>query len=238
MAETPLMPLRERVSFGKIPAAIELPNLIEVQRKSYDRFLQMDVPSQEREDLGLQEVFRTIFPISDFRETATLEFVEYSIGEWEWPFDEEECQSRGMTYAVALRVTIRLVVWDKDPETGSKTIRDIKEQEVYLGDIPLMTNRGTFIINGTERVIVSQLHRSPGIFFHPGSGRTMFIAQVIPYRGSWVEFELDSRDLVQVRIDRRRKFPATVFLKALGLETPEEVLRAFYRPVELSLGKP
>jgi DNA-directed RNA polymerase subunit beta len=235
MAETSLMPLRERVSFGKIPAAIELPNLIEVQRKSYDRFLQLGVPSQEREDVGLQEVFRTIFPISDFRETATLEFVEYSIGEWEWPFDEEECQSRGMTYAVPLRVTIRLVVWDKDPETGSKTIRDIKEQEVYLGDIPLMTNRGTFIINGTERVIVSQLHRSPGIFFHPGSGRTLFIAQVIPYRGSWVEFELDSRDLVQVRIDRRRKFPATVFLKALGLESAEEVLRAFYRPVELNV---
>jgi len=235
MAENSLMPLRERVSFGKIPATIDLPNLIEVQRKSYDRFLQLDIPSQEREDVGLQEVFRTIFPISDFRETATLEFVEYSIGEWEWPFDEEECQSRGMTYAVPLRVTIRLVVWDKDPETGTKTIRDIKEQEVYLGDIPLMTNRGTFIINGTERVIVSQLHRSPGIFFHPGSGRTMFIAQVIPYRGSWVEFELDSRDLVQVRIDRRRKFPATVFLRALGLETTEDVLRAFYRPVEIDV---
>ena len=235
MADTPLIPLRERVSFGKIPASISLPNLIEVQRKSYDRFLQLDVPVAGREDVGLQEVFRTIFPISDFRETATLEFVEYSIGEWEWPFDEEECQSRGMTYAVALRVTVRLVVWDKDPETGTKTIRDIKEQEVYLGDIPLMTNRGTFIINGTERVIVSQLHRSPGIFFHPGSGRTTYIAQVIPYRGSWVEFELDSRDLVQVRIDRRRKFPATVFLKALGLETPEEILRAFYRPVTLSL---
>ena len=171
MADTSLMPLRERVSFGKIPAAIELPNLIEVQRKSYDRFLQMRVPAEQREELGLQEVFRTIFPISDFRETATLEFVEYSIGEWEWPFDEEECQSRGMTYAVALRVTIRLVVWDKDPETGTKTIRDIKEQEVYLGDIPLMTARGTFIINGTERVIVSQLHRSPGIFFHPEIGR-------------------------------------------------------------------
>ncbi len=235
MGETSLMPLRERVSFGKIPAPISLPNLIEVQRKSYDRFLQVDVAAQDREDVGLQEVFRTIFPISDFRETATLEFVEYSIGEWEWPFDEEECQSRGMTYAVALRVTIRLVVWDKDPETGTKTIRDIKEQEVYLGDIPLMTNRGTFIINGTERVIVSQLHRSPGIFFHPGSGRTLFVAQVIPYRGSWVEFELDSRDLVQVRIDRRRKFPATVFIKALGLESSEDVLRAFYRPVELNL---
>ncbi|MEC8943241.1 MAG: DNA-directed RNA polymerase subunit beta, partial [Acidobacteriota bacterium] len=171
----------------------------------------------------------------DFRESATIEFVEYSIGDWEWPFDEEECQSRGMTYAVALRATIRLIIWDKDPETGTKTIRDIKEQEVYLGEIPLMTARGTFIINGTERVIVSQLHRSPGIFFHPGSGRTLFVAQVIPYRGSWVEFELDSRDLVQVRIDRRRKFPATVFLKALGLESPEDVLRAFYQPVKLTV---
>ena len=235
MADTSLMPLRKRISFGKIPAAVDLPNLIEVQRKSYDRFLQMNIPAGQREELGLQEVFSTIFPISDFRESATIEFVEYSIGDWQWPFDEEECQSRGMTYAVALRATIRLVVWDKDPETGTKTVRDIKEQEVYLGEIPLMTARGTFIINGTERVIVSQLHRSPGIFFHPGSGRTLFVAQVIPYRGSWVEFELDSRDLVQVRIDRRRKFPATVFLKALGLETPEEVLRAFYRPVQLSI---
>ena len=235
MADTSLMPLRERVSFGKIPAVVDLPNLIEVQRKSYDRFLQKNIPAKQREEIGLQEVFSTIFPISDFRESATIEFVEYSIGDWDWPFDEEECQSRGMTYAVALRATIRLVVWDKDPETGTKTIRDIKEQEVYLGEIPLMTARGTFIINGTERVIVSQLHRSPGIFFHPGSGRTLFVAQVIPYRGSWVEFELDSRDLVQVRIDRRRKFPATVFLKALGLESPEDVLRAFYQPVKLTV---
>lgn len=295
MDDASLMPLRERVSFGKIPAAISLPNLIEVQKKSYERFLQMHLPHSEREEVGLQEVFRTIFPISDFRETASLEFVEYSIGNWECrcgalkglrhlevtcrecskrviprrspeqrilcpecvadntdqvsaceicdepvdlklPFDEEECQSRGMTYAVPLKVTIRLVVWDKDPDTGNRTIRDIKEQEVYLGDIPLMTGRGTFIINGTERVIVSQLHRSPGVFFHPGTGRTLFIAQVIPYRGSWVEFELDSRDMVHVRIDRRRKFPATVFLRALGLETNEEILRAFYRPVTLTLG--
>ncbi len=235
MADTSLIPLRERVSFGKIPAVVDLPNLIEVQRKSYDRFLQQHIPADQREEIGLQEVFSTTFPICDFRESATIEFVEYSIGDWDWPFDEEECQSRGMTYAVALRATIRLVVWDKDPETGTKTIRDIKEQEVYLGEIPLMTARGTFIINGTERVIVSQLHRSPGIFFHPGSGRTLFVAQVIPYRGSWVEFELDSRDLVQVRIDRRRKFPATVFLKALGLESPEDVLRAFYQPVKLTV---
>ncbi len=224
-------PLRERVSFAKIPTAIPLPNLIEVQKKSYDRFLQMYESSSEREKVGLQEVFDTIFPISDFRETASLEFVNYSIGDRagrvQPTFNEEECQTRGMTYSVPLRVTFRLVVWDKDPETGTKTIRDIKEQEVYLGDIPLMTKGGTFIINGTERVIVSQLHRSPGVFFHTGSGKTLFTAQVIPYRGSWVEFELDARDLVQVRIDRRRKFPATVFLKALGLETDEAILRTF-----------
>ena len=224
-------PLRERVSFAKIPTAIPLPNLIEVQKKSYDRFLQMYETPAEREKVGLQEVFNTIFPISDFRETASLEFVNYSIGDREGrvrpTFNEEECQTRGMTYSVPLRVTFRLVVWDKDPETGTKTIRDIKEQEVYLGDIPLMTKGGTFIINGTERVIVSQLHRSPGVFFHTGTGKTLFTAQVIPYRGSWVEFELDARDLVQVRIDRRRKFPATVFLKALGLETDEAILRTF-----------
>ena len=224
-------PLRERVSFAKIPTAIPLPNLIEVQKKSYDRFLQMYESPAEREKVGLQEVFNTIFPISDFRETASLEFVNYSIGDkagrLQPTFNEEECQTRGMTYSVPLRVTFRLVVWDKDPETGTKTIRDIKEQEVYLGDIPLMTKGGTFIINGTERVIVSQLHRSPGVFFHKGSGKMLFTAQVIPYRGSWVEFELDARDLVQVRIDRRRKFPATVFLKALGLETDEAILRTF-----------
>ncbi len=231
-------PLRERVSFAKIPTAIPLPNLIEVQKKSYDRFLQMYESPAEREKVGLQEVFNTIFPISDFRETASLEFVNYSIGDKEGrvrpTFNEEECQTRGMTYSVPLRVTFRLVVWDKDPETGTKTIRDIKEQEVYLGDIPLMTKGGTFIINGTERVIVSQLHRSPGVFFHTGSGKTLFTAQVIPYRGSWVEFELDARDLVKVRIDRRRKFPATVFLKALGLETDEAILRTFLPTASIS----
>ena len=230
-------PLRERVSFAKIPTAIPLPNLIEVQKKSYDRFLQMYESDAEREKVGLQEVFNTIFPISDFRETASLEFVNYSIGDREGrvrpTFNEEECQTRGMTYSVPLRVTFRLVVWDKDPEAATKTIRDIKEQEVYLGDIPLMTKGGTFIINGTERVIVSQLHRSPGVFFHTGSGKVLFTAQVIPYRGSWVEFELDARDLVQVRIDRRRKFPATVFLKALGLETDEAILRRFLPAVNI-----
>ena len=238
MADGSIRPLRERVSFAKIPTAIPLPNLIEVQKKSYDRFLQMYASPTSRDNVGLQEVFNTIFPISDFRETASLEFVTYSIGDREGrfrpTFNEEECQTRGMTYAVPLRVTFRLVVWDKDPETGTKTIRDIKEQEVYLGDIPLMTKGGTFIINGTERVIVSQLHRSPGVFFHTGSGKTLFTAQVIPYRGSWVEFELDARDLVQVRIDRRRKFPATVFLKALGLETDEMIVRAFLQTASIS----
>ncbi len=233
MADASPKALRERVTFAKIPTAIPLPNLIEVQRKSYDRFLQMNIAAETREDVGLEEVFKTIFPISDFRETASLQFVHYSIGEKDKAagaaptFDELECQARGMTYSVPLRVTFRLVVWDKDPETGEKSIRDIKEQEVYLGDIPLMTTGGTFVINGTERVIVSQLHRSPGVFFHAGSGKTLFTAQVIPYRGSWVEFELDARDLIQIRIDRRRKFPATVFLRALGLETDEEILRAF-----------
>ncbi len=231
MAEISVRPLRDRVTFAKIPTAIPLPNLIEVQKKSYDRFLQIDGSPHDRQKVGLEEVFNTIFPISDFRETASLEFVGYSIGDREGrvrpTFNEEECQTRGMTYAVPLRVTFRLVVWDKDPDTGTKTIRDIKEQEVYLGDIPLMTTGGTFVINGTERVIVSQLHRSPGVFFHPGSGKVLFTAQVIPYRGSWVELELDARDLVQVRIDRRRKFPATIFLKALGLETEEAILRQF-----------
>ena len=231
MSNPSVRPLRERHSFAKIPTAIPLPNLIEVQKKSYDRFLQADGLPHSRENVGLQEVFNTIFPISDFRETAQLQFVSYTIGEKAGravpTFNEEECQTRGMTYAVPLRVTFRLVVWDKDADTGTKTIRDIKEQEVYLGDIPLMTKGGTFIINGTERVIVSQLHRSPGVFFHTGKAKTLFTGQVIPYRGSWVEFEVDARDMVQVRIDRRRKFPATIFLKALGLETAEDILRRF-----------
>ena len=238
---------RERIDFSKIKTTIPIPNLIEIQKKSYERFLQMNRLPSEREDAGLQSVFKSVFPISDFRENSSLEFIEYSIGNWECKcgrlaglhhlrkpcvncghtlvadpygehevlcprcgkpneargdicdicgntvglklkYDVDECQERGMTYAVPLKVTIRLVVWNKDPETGVKTIRDIKEQEVYFGDIPLMTDNGTFIINGTERVIVSQLHRSPGAFFH-SEDKTLYIAQIIPYRGSWVEFE-------------------------------------------------
>jgi DNA-directed RNA polymerase subunit beta len=277
---------RERIDFSKIKTVVPIPNLIEIQKKSYERFLQMNRLASEREDVGLQSVFKSVFPISDFRENSSLEFIEYSIGNWECKcgrlaglhhlrkpcancghtlvldrygdrevlcprcgksneargdvcdicghtvdlklkYDMEECQERGMTYAVPLKVTIRLVVWNKDAETGAKTIRDIKEQEVYFGDIPLMTDNGTFIINGTERVIVSQLHRSPGAFFH-SEDKTLFIGQLIPYRGSWVEFEYDAKNLLYVRIDRKRKFLASVFLRALGLRNTDEILRAFY----------
>src|SRR5687768_5113462 len=284
---------RERKDFSKIRTTVEIPNLIEIQRKSYERFLQMNRLPSEREDAGLQSVFKSVFPISDFRENSSLEFIEYSIGNWECKcarlqglhhlrkpctncghtliadpygehdvlcprcgkpneargdvcdicghtvalklkYDVDECQERGMTYAVPLKVTIRLVVWNKDPETGVKTIRDIKEQEVYYGDIPLMTDNGTFIINGTERVIVSQLHRSPGAFFH-SEDKTLYIAQIIPYRGSWVEFEYDTKNLLYVRIDRKRKFLATVFLRALGLRGADEIIRSFYSVDRLTL---
>ena len=250
---------RERVEFSKIKSTVPIPNLIEIQKKSYERFLQMYTPPAEREDVGLQSVFKSVFPISDFRENSSLEFIDYSIGNWDpcgWgdearglvheiggqrmalklKYDINECQERGMTYAVPLKVTIRLVVWNKDPETGAKTIRDIKEQEVYFGDIPLMTDNGTFIINGTERVIVSQLHRSPGVFFH-SEDKTLFIGQIIPYRGSWVEFEYDSKNLLYVRIDRKRKFLATVFLRALGLRGADDMLRAFYTVDKLHMAR-
>ena len=284
---------RERIDFSKISTTISIPNLIEIQKKSYERFLQMNRLPAEREDVGLQSVFKSVFPISDFRENSSLEFIDYSIGNWECKcgrlaglehlrkkcegcgsvlvadpygeghvicyscgrsndargdvcdicgttvgmklkYDVEECQERGMTYAVPLKVTIRLVVWNKDLETGVKTIRDIKEQEVYFGDIPLMGDHGTFTINGTERVIVSQLHRSPGAFFH-AEEKTLFGAQIIPYRGSWVEFEYDSKNLLHVRIDRKRKFLASVFLRALGLRSSAEILRTFYTVDELVL---
>ncbi len=284
---------RERIEFSKIRTTIPIPNLIEIQKKSYERFLQMTRLPSEREDAGLQSVFKSVFPISDFRENSSLEFIEYSIGNWECKcgrlsglhhlrqpcsvcgttlvaepygqrevlcpkcgaanhargvvceicentvalklkYDVEECQERGVTYAVPLKVTIRLVVWNKDPDTGAKTIRDIKEQEVYFGDVPLMTDNGTFIINGTERVVVSQLHRSPGAFFH-SEDRQLHVAQIIPYRGSWVEFEYDAKNLLYVRIDRKRKFLATVFLRALGLRGADEIIKTFYTVDRISL---
>jgi DNA-directed RNA polymerase subunit beta len=219
---------RIRKSFGRIPEVAPMPNLIEVQKSSYDHFLQMGVLPENRTSVGLQEVFRSVFPIRDFSDRARLEFVRYDL---EAPkYDVEECQQRGITFAAPLRVTLRLVVWDVDEETKSRSIRDIKEQDVYMGDMPLMTKNGTFIINGTERVIVSQMHRSPGVFFDHDKGKThssgkyLFAARVIPYRGSWLDFEFDAKDHMYVRIDRRRKLPVTTLLMALD-GAPTEKLR-------------
>ncbi len=280
-----------RKDFSRITTSLPIPNLIDVQRRSYDRFLQMNLLPEERANHGLQSVFTGIFPFSDFRETCSLDFVKYSIGDWQCkcgelkgleylrmtctncgakvmtdhPHEEtvtcsecgfvnknrvtkcdicgnpvdlqlkysiSDCQERGMTFAVPLKVTFRLFVYDKDPETGVRMMRDAKEEEVYFGDIPLMTDNGTFVINGTERVIVSQLHRSPGVFFTKEGPRS-FLAKIIPYRGSWVEFEYDQKDVLSVRIDRKRKFHGTVFLRALGLESDESILRQFYTGVGL-----
>jgi DNA-directed RNA polymerase subunit beta len=210
---------RIRKSFGRIPEVVSMPNLIDVQRASYEGFLQMNVPPDSRTQTGLQEVFKSVFPIDDFAGRGRLEFVNYELEEPK--YDTEECIQRGMTYAAPLKVVLRLIVWDLDEDTGAKSIRDIKEQPVYMGDMPLMTDNGTFIINGTERVIVSQMHRSPGVFFDHDKGKThssgkyLYAARVIPYRGSWLDFEFDSKDLVYVRIDRKRKLPVTTLLYAL-----------------------
>ncbi len=222
---------RLRRKFNKIETVVAIPNLIEVQRVSYDRFLQADVPHDQRENVGLQRVFQSVFPIKDFAETASLEFVKYELGEPK--YDVDECLQRGMTHARPLKITVRLVVWDVDADAGTRSIRDVKEQEVYFGEIPGMTDNGTFIINGTERVIVNQLHRSPGVFFSHDdgkkhvSGKRLYSARVIPYRGSWLDFEFNHKDLLFVRIDRRRKLNATVLLKALGY-THQDILDRFY----------
>jgi DNA-directed RNA polymerase subunit beta len=285
-----------RRNFSRIGSTLAMPNLIEVQKRSYDRFLQMNLLPEERANHGLQAVFTGIFPFSDFRETCSLDFVKYSLGEWqcrcgelkgleylrmtctncgakimtEHPHEETvtcqdcgsvqknrvtkcdtcgnpvdmrleysiaDCQERGMTFAVPLKVTFRLFVYDKDPETGARMMRDAKEEEVYFGEIPLMTDHGTFIVNGTERVIVSQLHRSPGVFFTKEGPRT-YLSKIIPYRGSWVEFEYDQKEILSVRIDRKRKFHGTVFLRALGLETAESILRKFYVCMPLRIASP
>jgi DNA-directed RNA polymerase subunit beta len=224
--------LRFRRSFGRIRKIIDLPYLIEIQKNSYDLFLQKDAAPTERQNMGLQEVFKSVFPIKDFNETASLEFVSFSLGEPK--YDVEECHQRGMTFAAPLKVTVQLVLWDVDQQTGSRSIKNVKEQEVYFGEIPLMTTNGTFMVNGTERVIVSQLHRSPGVFFEHDKGKThasgklLYSARVIPYRGSWVDLEFDPRDILYVRIDRRRKFHATVLLRALGM-TSEDLLNYYYR---------
>ena len=224
--------LRFRRTFGRIRKIIDLPYLIEIQKNSYELFLQKDVAPMERQSMGLQEVFKSVFPIKDFNETASLEFVSFSLGEPK--YDVEECHQRGMTFAAPLKVTVQLVLWDVDQQTGSRSIKNVKEQEVYFGEIPLMTINGTFMINGTERVIVSQLHRSPGVFFEHDKGKThasgklLYSARVIPYRGSWVDLEFDPRDILYVRIDRRRKFHATVLLRALGMTT-EDLLNYYYK---------
>src|SRR3979411_2128500 len=218
---------RIRKTFGRIPEVAPMPNLIEVQRSSYDHFLQMEVVPEQRANVGLQEVFKSVFPIRDFSERAQLEFVRYEL---ETPkYETDECQQRGITHAAPPKVTLRLVVWDVDEDTGSRSIRDIKEQDVYMGDMPLMTRNGTSIINGTERVIVSQMHRSPGVFFDHDKGKThssgkyLFAARVIPYRGSWLDFEFDAKDHVYVRIDRKRKLPVTTLLYALESRATEKL---------------
>ena len=222
---------RIRRSFGRLPSVVDMPNLIEVQRASYETFLQLTTPEARKPDEGLGAVFKSVFPIKDFAERSVLEYVSF---EYEAPkFDVEECQQRDLTYAAPLKVKLRLIVFDIDEDTQARSVRDIKEQDVYLGDIPLMTDKGTFIVNGTERVIVSQMHRSPGVFFDHDKGKThasgklLFAARVIPYRGSWLDFEFDAKDILNVRIDRKRKLPATTLLYALGLDS-EEVLETFY----------
>ncbi len=227
IANNPLL----RKHFAEIKKIIDIPNLIDIQKNSYKRFLQAELPPSARQNIGLETVFRSVFPIRDFSETCSLEYVSYSLGIPK--YDVDECHQRGMTFAAPMKVRVRLVSWDVDKESGVQSIRDIKEQEVYFGEIPLMTENGTFIINGTERVIVSQLHRSPGVFFDHdkgkshSSGKILYSARVIPYRGSWLDFDFDHKDILYVRIDRRRKLPATVLLKALGY-TAEELLNYYY----------
>src|SRR5271156_2200613 len=225
---------RIRKSFGRIPEVAPMPNLIDVQRASYDSFLQMHVKADARTHSGIQEVFKSVFPIDDFAGRGRLEFVHYELEEPK--YDVEECIQRGMTYAAPLKVILRLIVWDLDEDTGAKSIRDIKEQPVYMGDMPLMTDNGTFVVNGTERVIVSQMHRSPGVFFDHDKGKThssgklLFAARIIPYRGSWLDIEFDAKDIVHARVDRRRKIPVTSLLYALGM-SGEEILNTFYKQV-------
>ena len=232
MSQMPLATKRLRKNFGKIRKIVEIPDLIGMQRESYDRFLQKEVPPEQRKDVGLQAVFKSVFPIKDFIGSASLEFVSYRFGEVK--HGVQECIHRGMTYEIPMRITVRLVVYDVDKETGVSNIRDIKEQEIYFGTIPLMTEKGTFIINGTERVVVSQLHRSSGVFFDHDKGKThssgkvIYSSRIIPVRGSWIDMEIDPKDIVHIRIDRRRKFPVTVLFKAFGYTT-EDLLSYFYR---------
>jgi DNA-directed RNA polymerase subunit beta len=232
MSKNPLAPKRIRKNFGKIKQIVGIPDLIGMQRESFQRLLQMDIPPEKREDIGLQTVFKSVFPIKDFTGSASLEFVSYRFGEVKHSI--EECIHRGMTYEIPVRITVRLVVYEIDNDTGVSNIRDIKEQEIYFGTIPLMTEKGTFIINGTERVVVSQLHRSSGVFFDHdkgkshSSGKIIYSSRIIPVRGSWIDMEVDPKDIVYIRIDRRRKFPVTLLFKAFGYSTGD-LLSYFYQ---------
>jgi len=278
---------RQRNDFSKIPGKFPMPDLLAIQRQSYAEYLQMDLLPEERKDIGLQAAFKDIFPISDFKETTQLDFISYSIGNWEctcgrlrgvehsrmrclscktllppdveltekemcpfcgalrkinvslcehcgdsvrlkMKYTSNECLQKGYTYSVPLRLKVRLISWDKDATTKTKRLKHIKEQEVFFGDIPLMTEKGTFIFNGIERVVVSQLQRSPGVFFRPGEGKGLYVAKIIPYRGAWVEFEYDSKNFLYVRLDRKKKFLATVFLRALGFSSDEDIIRLFH----------
>jgi DNA-directed RNA polymerase subunit beta len=220
---------RIRKDFGKRPSILAVPYLLSIQLDSYRQFLQAESRPEERGDVGLHAAFKSVFPITSYSDNAVLEYVSYRLGKA--PFDVKECQVRGMTYAAPLRVKVRLVLYDKDSKT--RAVKDIKEQEVYMGDIPLMTDNGTFVINGTERVIVSQLHRSPGVFFDHDKGKThssgklLFSARIIPYRGSWLDFEFDPKDCLFVRIDRRRKLPVTILLRALNFSN-QQMLEMFF----------
>ena len=208
-----------RKSFGKIPLVTSLPNLVEVQKRSFDNFLQLRTDPEKRENKGLHSIFKSVFPINDYAERATVDYISYNLGIPK--YDVDECSQRGMTYGTPLLVNFRLIIWDIDEIAGTKSVRDIKEQEVYMGDIPLMTNNATFVVNGTERVVVSQMHRSPGVFFDHDFGKThtsgkyLFNARIIPYRGSGLDFEHDAKNNIHARIDRKRKFPVTTLFKCL-----------------------
>ena len=234
MAQAYVGQKRIRRYFGKIREVLDMPNLIEVQKSSYDLFLRSGDSPKPLDGEGIQGTFQSVFPIKDFNETAVLEFVKYEL---EKPkYDVDECQSRDMTYAAPLKVTLRLIVFDVDETTGARSVKDIKEQDVYMGDMPLMTGNGTFIVNGTERVIVSQMHRSPGVFFDHDKGKThssgklLFACRIIPYRGSWLDFEFDAKDIVFARIDRRRKLPVTTLLYAMGMDQ-EGIMDAYYETI-------
>jgi len=240
MAQSYLGQKRLRKYFGKIREVLEMPNLIEVQKSSYDLFLRSGDHAQPSDGEGIKGVFQSVFPISDFNETSVIEFVSYDL---EKPkYDVEECMQRDMTYAAPLKVTLRLIVFDIDEDTGAKSVKDIKEQDVFMGDMPLMTPNGTFVVNGTERVIVSQMHRSPGVFFDHdkgkshSSGKLLFACRIIPYRGSWLDFEFDAKDIVFCRIDRRRKLPVTTLLYSMGLDQ-EDIMDAYYDTIQFKLKK-